>query len=223
MIRSVLAILGVVCAATLLSEAMGLGMLWYRGQVTAQTWKDLQLVLSGEARDAGAALSDESDAVQPNSDDFVRLRTGRIFDVSRRETELDSLRELVEGQAAALTARQKQLEQMKREFVKQLQTLKKNSESEAVERSRGVVLAMETASAVKLLAQLTVDENIVLLQGIPEKSIAVILQEFAAGDKTMQERGTQIFNALNRGEPEHKLISAAGDQLNGRRQPIERK
>jgi len=219
MIRSALAILGVVCAATLLSEAMGIGILWYRGQLTAETWKDLQLVLSGEGRDAGELLSDKSDAIQPNSDDFVRLRTGRVFDVSRRENELDSLRDLVEGQATALTARQKRLEQMKRGFVTQLQMLRKKSESEAVERSRGVVLAMETASAVKLLAQLTVDEDIVLLQGIPEKSIAAILQEFAAGDKTMQERGTQIFNALNRGEPERKLISATSDRLNGRRQP----
>lgn len=222
MIRSMLAILGIVCAATLLSEAMGLGILWYRGQLTSETWNDLQLVLSGEGRDTGELLSDESDTIQPSSDDFVRLRTGRIFDVSRRENELDSLRELVEGQATALTARQKQLEQMKREFVTQLQTLKKKTESEAIERSRGVVLAMETASAVKLLAQLTVDEDIVLLQGIPEKSIAAILQEFAAGDKTLQERGTQIFDALNRGEPERKLISAAGDRLNGRPQTTQK-
>ena len=220
MIRSLLVILGVVCAATLLSEAMGLGMLWYRGQLTAETWKDLQLVLSGENRDAGASVSEESDTIQPNSNDFVRLRTGRIFDVARRENELDSLRELVDGQATALTARQKQLEQMKRAFVTQLQTLKKKTESEAVERSRGVVLAMETASAVKLLAQLTVDEDIVLLQGLPEKSIATILQEFAGGEKELQDRGIEIFNALNRGEPERKLISAAGDRLNGSRQPI---
>jgi len=222
MIRSMLAIVGVVCTATVLSEGLGLGLLWSRGQLTPETWKDLQLVLSGEGRDDGASLADESDTIQPNIDDFVRLRTGRLFDVSRRENELDSLRDIVEGQSTALTARQKQLEQMKGEFVTQLKTLRTKTTSEAVERSRGVVLAMETAAAVKLLAKLTVDEDIVLLEGMPEKSIAAILQEFAVGDTNTQERGTQIFDALNRGEPGRKLISAAEDRLAGRQQPIKK-
>jgi hypothetical protein len=65
--------------------------------------------------------------------------------------------------------------------------------------------------------QLPLDEDIVLMKGMPEKMIAKILKEFqatlitssdASGERkeTPAERGRKIFEALSRGEPSRSLL-----------------
>ena len=72
---------------------------------------------------------------------------------------------------------------------------------------------MSPDDAVENLMQLDLEENIVLLKGMPEKQIAKILQEFLKGKDEQLERGWQIFEAISRGEPSKKLIDAARQQL----------
>jgi hypothetical protein len=62
--------------------------------------------------------------------------------------------------------------------------------------------------------QLPLDQDVVLMKGMPETTIAKILKEFQAsgepsvvdGKDAPAERGRQIFEALSRGEPSRSLL-----------------
>jgi hypothetical protein len=64
--------------------------------------------------------------------------------------------------------------------------------------------------------QLSLDQDVVLMKGMPEKTIAKILKEFQTsgepnivdGKDPAAERGRQIFEALSRGEPSRSLLEA---------------
>ena len=65
-----------------------------------------------------------------------------------------------------------------------------------------MLLASDTEMAVAQLSKLTLEENILLMEEMPEKTIAKFLAAFAEGDRDQVERGQQIFQAITRGETE---------------------
>ena len=62
---------------------------------------------------------------------------------------------------------------------------------------------------------LSVTDNVVLVQGMPEKSIAKILKEFQLGDAAQRLRGQEIFKAVSQGEPTKGLIDETLSKLTG--------
>ena len=206
MMRSVVVLMGVFCAATVASELLGLAFMWYRGQLTAETVKEMRLILSGQ--DAADAFDDEdAEQSQPSTDTIVRNRTMRILELESRVSEMDIQKTMITELRDNLLNQQRQFEQKKQEFEKQLEQLNAQITTEATEQARGVLLALPAANAVQNLMELTLAENVVLLKGMPEKSIGKILQQFFQTnvEETVQ-RGHEIFEAISRGEPAKTAI-----------------
>lgn len=210
--RSGLIIFSVFCVATLASEVLGLAFLWYRGQLTPETLKEIRVALTGEAQDE-LGIDEEERNSQPSIDDVLARRSMGILELNTRQTELDLLKNMIDAEKDDLKTQADAFKAMKESFETQLSQLNANAASESTQRAQGILLALSPADAVENLMQISLEENIVLLKSMPEKEIAKILQEFFKGEKEQSERGRQIFGAISQGEPAKKLIDKAGQQL----------
>ena len=209
MIRSAVAIFCVVCVATLFTEALGIGLLWYRGQLTPEMLRDVRAVLAGQQLDAPEPAEDALQT-QASSDEVMETRVSRLFQITTREDELAMFKAMMLEKAEALTARQQQFEQQRNAFDERLKAMEEEAVSEATERAQAVLLALPAPDAVASLMSLPPEENVRLLTGIPEKSIAKILKEFLQGDEKQQERGREIFEAITRGDPQRAVVESEG-------------
>jgi hypothetical protein len=52
-----------------------------------------------------------------------------------------------------------------------------------------------------------------LLEGLPDKAVGKLIQEFDKGDEEQRQRGYEIFEALSRGEPERQLLDDYRNEL----------
>ena len=66
MIRLGLIMICVVSIATLSAEILGVGLLWYRNQLTSETIKDIRLILTGQDQNTFVA-DEEAENVQPSA------------------------------------------------------------------------------------------------------------------------------------------------------------
>jgi len=221
--RSLLTVLCVFSVATLLSEGLGVAFLWYRGQLTGETLKEIRLVLSGEDQSAFGDV-DELENDQPSVDDVVRDRSLRILGLISRENELSILRTMVDAKATSLSKQQEEFDRKAEEFDKRLEQLNADINSKAAKSSRGILLALPAADAVGNLMTLELPQNIVLLKGMPDKSVAKILREFFRVDETKYpgaaKRGYEIFKGISDGEPLKKLIDDTNIQLSAEGPPV---
>jgi hypothetical protein len=213
MMRSMGMIIGACCVATVLSEAIGLGLLWSRGQLTASTVRDIRAVLSGQDL-AAAAVDEEMQRVDLSRDDVVRERSMRVLELNSLQNELTVLKGMVDSRKTSLLAEQKAFLKQKEDFEKTLAAIDAQRTSAAAEQARAVLLAMPPADAVTTLMRLNLEENVVLLKEMPEKKIAALLKSFAEGnDGPKVTRGQEVFEALSRGEPARGQIREAARKL----------
>jgi Mg/Co/Ni transporter MgtE len=124
---------------------------------------------------------------------------------------------MADAKREELESLQKQIRARRKEFEDELARIEAEITSTSTEQARGVLLALPPKDAVQQLLQLSLDQDVVLLKGMPEKTIAKILKEFqtttatlaeASGDRkeAPPERGRKIFEALSRGEPSRSLV-----------------
>jgi flagellar motility protein MotE (MotC chaperone) len=214
MIRSALVVLSVFCIATLLSELSALAFLWYRGQLTADVVSDVRSALSGQNQAQVDPVPD-SEPVRPSADEVTRNRSMRILDLSTRESELAVMKAMVTQKTNEVMAQKRSFEAQKQDFQAQLKAMSEQMNAEATEQTRGVLQAMSTPDAVESLMQLPLHSAVTLLKGLPEKTIAKIIQEFASDPENPVriERGHEIFEAIRRGEPNSSLVDAAVEQF----------
>lgn len=210
MIRSIVAVFCVVCVATILTEGLGLAFLWYRGQLSADNLREIRLVLRGESRIEEAVAAD-TEKRQPSVDDVLRIRAMSVLDLESRERELDVLKSAAITNEDKLIAERARFEERQRAFEERLAMLLEDAQSDATEQTRAILQTLPPDSAAERLTQLTLDEAVVLLKGMPEKSIARILGEFQKGPPQRQQRGTEIFEAIARGEPNRAAIEDAAE------------
>jgi hypothetical protein len=212
--RTAVMIVAVVCVATVLTELLGLGFLWYRGQLTSTSIAEMRLALSGDDEDSfGIDESEMQD--QLSSEDYSRQRVTRILELSTREEELDLLKRVVNDTRQGVIDEQAKFQKKKLNFEEQLNILQETAASEAMEKTRGVLLALQPDDAIDYLMALAAEENIMLLKGMPDKSIARILQTFLAGKENEQTRGQEVFQAISQGNPSKLLIDEALIGLSG--------
>ena len=197
-------IIGCVCVATVLSEAVGLGMLWWRGHLNDHTVQEIRLILMGGEPEA-AEIDESRDRPQPSLGDVSNVRSMIAAEFDARESELTRIKELLAERSERLAADTAALAQKKQNFEQELQRLTEQTASEAVEQARGVLLALPPKNAVEQLSDQSVDDAVVLLKGMPEKAIAKILKEFSQDDRHA-DRGRKIFEALKRGEPTRAFL-----------------
>lgn len=213
MIRSLGMIIGACCVATLVSQMFGLGILWFRGQLTPATFRDIRAVLSGQDL-AAIAVDEEMQRVDISRDDIIRDRSMRVLELNSLQNELAVLKGMVDSRKTSLLTEQKAFLKQKEDFEKTLAAIDAERTAAAAEQARAVLLAMPPADAVTTLMRLNIDENVVLIKEMPEKKIAALLKGFAEGnDPQKVGRGQEIFEALSRGEPARSKIREAAQKI----------
>lgn len=210
MIRFLFLMFAVCCGAIVVVEGAALGWLASKGRLNGDTLRDVREVFVGKAPETTreAPVTETHD---PDIDEVMQKRVTRLFDLVRREDELQLLKNLVADQSKRVTALQDQLEKKQQEFEKRLTELREQNEQAAIQQSRAVLQAMQPAEAADQLMSLSPEQSLTVLRGMPEKTIARILKELTRNaDKKVSERGQKLFEALTEGEPERSLIRSAG-------------
>jgi len=213
MLRALLVMVGIFSTLMLFAEGAALAVLWSRGDLTASTLREIRLVF---AESGSSELEDEKEDTPidtTSESDIHRARIVRVLDLQVRENELSFLKRMTTESANQLISDRRAFDELKGEFRQELERLRTESTAASTEQIRTVLLASPPEESVIRLMGLTLEEGTNLLRGLPEKSIAKILQAFQQDAKTM-ERGKELFEALYRGEPERSLIQKSMDQLN---------
>ena len=83
---------------------------------------------------------------------------------------------------------------------KELKDRQAKKAADGIQKSLAVLQASDTDLAVAQLSELTLEENILLMEEMPEKTIAKLLAAFAEGDQIQKDRGQQIFQSITRGQ-----------------------
>jgi hypothetical protein len=210
--RTIWVALSMCCAVVVAAEVVGLLWLWQRGELTAERLDALRAAWGQP--DEEATGPDEGADGGPTgiaAEAVMRQRVLRAFDLESREQEISLQAALVVAERDRLLSDRQALQTQQAAFRAELDRLAAEAADEATEQTRGVLLAMAPADAVQALAALDVERNVVLLQGLPAKSIGKILKELSRGDEDQKERGARIFEALSRGEPLAGALAEALD------------
>ncbi len=212
MIRAAMIVLSTICVVAVLAELAGVTYLWSNGNLTPDTWQDVQTAVFGED-DTTVEEEEEVFQPQPTLRDLMSERIKGFLELSSRESELAAIKDNLTSEADLLLANQDAFEKKRVSFQDQLKQLDSSSSSAAIEQARGVLSAMQPADAVLQLMQVEPDEAVTILRGLPEKNIAKILQEFQnGGDPEQMDRGRLIFQAITRGGQKKNLIDGELDQ-----------
>ncbi|VAX39814.1 hypothetical protein MNBD_PLANCTO02-2798 [hydrothermal vent metagenome] len=221
MIRTLGLLIGVVAVATLLAQGVGVGMLWYRGQLSAESIQEISSILKGENQDGDdVELGDEPEHL--STSDVTKDRSMRILDLIARENELSRLKNMLADDAERQLAGGSDFKKTKVYFEEELKKFNEKFTSESIEQARGILKAMPPEEATKNLMAIDLEDNILILKGMAEKKIAKILEQFAASNDSDQiERGQKIFAEISRGGPRKKLIDNALEKISQNSSPAE--
>ncbi|QDT27442.1 hypothetical protein Enr10x_27590 [Gimesia panareensis] len=212
MIRSLAVIVSVFCVATIISELLGLGFLWFRGHLNADAVKDIRLIVTGQSLDDVQLTEDET--VLPSRDEVTEKRAMRILELVAREDEIDMLKSSITQSSDSLKQDRLAFEEVKLKFEEELLQLKEQSQSVATKKTQTVLTALPAGDAVQYLMQLSVEENIQLIKGMDGKFIAKLLKEFlVAPDPLVIKRGKEIFKEISQDEPFRSFADGTLDKL----------
>jgi hypothetical protein len=180
--------------------------------------REIKLVLTNRNLDDEADSRADQKPELPSPQQSTQARTVKVLNLDKRESELVTLKEMADGKREDLETQQQQFHAQRKAFEDDLARIEAEITSAGTEQARGVLLALPAKDAVRQLMHLTLAENVVLMKGMPEKTVAKILKEFQAtapppvADSAAErkespaERGRLIFEALSRGEPARTLL-----------------
>jgi hypothetical protein len=199
--RMFLLTIAVASTIVVLAQLGALLYLGWTGVLTKERFWELKAVFEEAQSDDVADEPIDPIANEFSIEELMRARVIRTFDLEDREREMDRLVKVVVEHRDALLKEQQDLIAQKAQFTKELEAIKAREVSEATVLAQGVLLAVPPGDAVRDLMQLSLDQNIALLKGLPVKSIGKILKEFHQGDDDQKKRGAEIFQALAEGDP----------------------
>jgi len=215
--RYLFVITGCVCTTVVAAELTGLFLLWRQGMLSPHHVQEIKLVLTNRATSEERESEAEQKPQYPSAQEVAQARAVKVLSLDKRESELTTLKGMTDAKRKELESLQRQIRSGRKEFEDELARIEADITSTGTEQARGVLLALPPKDAVLQLMQLSLDQNVVLMKGMPEKTIAKILREFqtplasaaeAISDRkdTPPERGRKIFEALSRGEPSRSLV-----------------
>jgi len=211
-LRSLVLIFCCFCTAVVLSEAAALILLWQQGLLSAHHLKEIRLVLSNNPQDQDLEVEDQPVVTSPSLEEITNARMLKILDLDKREGELAMLKKMATDRAVALDEQQAAFRAQRKAFEEELARLNEQVTTAANEQARGVLLAMASRDAMEQLMQLPLPQCVVLLKGMPEKTIAKILREFKNTPEQLK-RSQEIFEAISRNPEAAELIQNAAEQL----------
>tara|TARA_R110002095_G_scaffold195600_2_gene174256 strand:+ start:3887 stop:4537 length:651 start_codon:yes stop_codon:yes gene_type:complete len=212
MMRSVAIMVSVFCVATIISQLLGISFLWYRGNLTADSIKDIRMIVTGQSLDNVALVEEET--TMPSRDEISLTRATRILELAAREDEIDMLKNSITQSSDTLKKDRLAFAQAKQKFEDDLKLLSEQSKSTAIKKTQTVLVALPSGDAVQYLMQLSIEENIELLKGMEGKFIAKMLKEFlVTPDPLVMKRGKEIFKEIAQDEPFRSLAEETVDKL----------
>lgn len=223
MLKYLIVIFCCVCVTVVLCEAAAVGVLWQRGMLTDHHLREMKLVLTNSAATDDEEKEGPKVAQFPSVEEVAQARAVKILNLDKRESELTTLKSMADNKRSDLETQQQEFRERRKAFEDELQKLEQSVTSAATEQARGVLLALPPKDAMRQLMQLSLEDDVILMKGMPEKTIAKILKEFqgdgTAGNQpatppgeakeTPVERGRKIFEALTKGNPSIRLIEQA--------------
>jgi len=120
--------------------------------------------------------------------------------LEERENELAIFKGLIADDRKRVSTEQDTLLAARERFDKEQNDRIAKKAADGIKKSLAVLQASDPEKAVGQLSELTLKENILLLEAMPEKDFAKMLAALAAGDQDQIERGQQIFQAIPRGK-----------------------
>jgi hypothetical protein len=183
----------------LLGEGLAAALLWSQGRLNADAIREIRMILRDPADDSDIVVDDQKEPAV-STEDVIAARSMRILQIEEREREQELLTALIADSRYSVVAEQTSLKAARDKFAQEQEALKKKQESDAVEQARAVLMKADIDMAVTQLMGLTLEESLVIIQGMQEKKIAELLGAFAASDKEAQARGTELFQAISRGQ-----------------------
>ena len=204
MIRTLMLLVGILSFAILSALGIGLGWLYWQGRLTHENLWNIRVILEGRTVEEAPPEPAET-AAAVSTEQVLQERARRSLELDTRENELKSLKSLADETAIRLIQDRKTFDERKEEFRKELAALQARIEAESTEQTRAILLASKPEDAVARLMGLTLEENVELLRGVPEKTTAKILQSFDLTPDKLK-RGQEIFEALYRGVPQGALV-----------------
>ena len=199
MARTILIALSGLALLALLGEGLAAALLWSQGRLNADAIREIRMILRDPTDESDIENGEEKEPAV-STEDVIAARSMRILQIEEREREQELLTSLIADSRYNVVAEQTSLKAARDKFAQEQDALKKKKESEAVEQVRAVLMKAEVEMAVKQLMGLSIDESLVIVQGMSEKKIAELLGAFEAGDKDAQQRGTELFQAISRGQ-----------------------
>ena len=208
MLKTGVVVFACFCIATVITEAVGLGVLWSRGQLNQRTFREIEVVLTGADLLGDESQDNELKKRQPSLEEITDQRVIAILGIEKRENLAKQLLNDVMMFRDEVTSEQKALNKDRESFNAELKDVNERITAEATELARGILLASSPKDAVDRLMDLTVDEDVILLRGMPDENIAKILKEFKAGQVLERvQRAALIYEAIYRGEPTNSVLT----------------
>ena len=126
--RALALLAAVICVATVTTQALALGMLWWHGRVTADTVTAVREALEGTGEPAPAAFDDDepADAAPPpgpTHEEVLRARALAVLNLRARSEQLDSAAAVLLERADAIIADRQRLAAERRSFREELDRL----------------------------------------------------------------------------------------------------
>ncbi|NQV27270.1 MAG: hypothetical protein HQ518_23220 [Rhodopirellula sp.] len=192
--------LSVIAVLTVLAEGLAGGLLWSQGRLNPEAIREIRVILADPA-----ALTEEQQLAKKETlvlsvEDVAQTRAKAILHLEERESELAIFNGLVADRRKIILTEQENLLVGRERFEKEQKDRQARLAAKGIEKSIAVLQASDTALAVAQLTELSLEENILLMEEMPEKTIAKLLAAFAEGKPDQVQRGQQIFQAITRGE-----------------------
>lgn len=196
-----------VTSTVIVIAQVGLGVYFaLNGTLNAETLWQLQAVFEKAEPTSDSQQPMTNPEPEFSVEELMQERVMRIFDLEDREHELERLSQLLIARREAVLIEQQNLVSRKDKITTELKNLKEREESEATILAQGVLMSVPPSDAARDLMQLPLEQNVLILKGMPVKTIGKILKEFHQGDDQLRKRGVEIFEALAEGDPNVRLI-----------------
>jgi len=179
------------------AEGLVVAALMAQGRLNNDVVNEIREILRNPQEAKAAAIKPEVTAKPTVTlEDVLRERALRVLQIGEREREYQRLQGLVSDSRSAVLKDLDLLTKEKELFALAEQQRLEREQSESVERVRAILAKSDIQSVADQLMKLPLDENMLLLQGMPEKRVAELLQTLATGDAKQSKRGQEIIQSV---------------------------
>ena len=216
------------CVGTVLSLAVLVGMLWWKGALTDDRWLGMLAALQGiEPTKTAAVAEDPAADEQPSLVQLMEKRLGASLDLELRETAIDkSLGDLrlLESQ---IKTENERLDKWKQSFDIRLAKLESQTTDEALLQLQRMLEVMSPRQAKdQILRMLKETSNtdddpmrdvVTILKTMPSDKQKKILAEFKLEPE--EEQLAEVLRQVRLGSPDADLIRSTRQELQQQLQP----